>query len=250
MTPETLRTLFGEIATAVRDVVVAIPARDRRDRTAVAGQYALDLVADAVVLEHLARVPVRIVSEESGVGGMPDARITVVVDPVDGSTNCSRNLPYWAISLCALDAEGPLVSLVANQATGETTTAVRDGGAFRDGVRVQPSVVTSVERAVVSLSGRPPNALAWKQHRTMGCCALALCDVAAGNLDAYVDAGNWHAPWDYLGGVHACLEAGATVTDLNGGELFVTEVGARRQLLAAATAELHVALQPALAGPA
>ena len=53
----------------------------------------------------LAPAGVGVVSEESGRSGPDDAAITVVVDPVDGSTNCSRGIPYWAISLCAVDPE-------------------------------------------------------------------------------------------------------------------------------------------------
>ena len=41
--------------------------------------------------------------------------------PVDGSTNCSRGIPYWGTSLCALDADGPLCALVVNGATGART---------------------------------------------------------------------------------------------------------------------------------
>ena len=36
------------------------------------------------------------------------ATVTVVLDPVDGSTNCSRGIAYWAMSICALDADGAL----------------------------------------------------------------------------------------------------------------------------------------------
>ena len=50
------------------------------------------------------------------------------VDPVDGSTNCSRGIPYWGISLCALDADGPLCAFVENGATGARYTAVRGTG--------------------------------------------------------------------------------------------------------------------------
>ena len=63
------------------------------------------------------------------------ATVTVVLDPVDGSTNCSRGISYWAISICALDADGALAALVVNQATRRAHDgAVRGRGAYRDGV--------------------------------------------------------------------------------------------------------------------
>ena len=93
--------------------------------------FAQHVVADEVALQLLHAHDVQVVSEESGVSGNRDARVTVVLDPVDGSTNASRHLPYWATSLCALDADGPLAAMVVNHATGWVTTAVRGGGAFR-----------------------------------------------------------------------------------------------------------------------
>ena len=168
----------------------------------------------------------------------------MILDPVDGSTNCSRDIPYWSISLCAVDADGLLCALVANQATGVRTTAVRGKGAWRDGERVTPSTARRVEDAVVCFSGTPQRRLPGKQFRSLGSAALELCDVAVGVLDAYLTT--WQAPWDYLGGVLVCREVGATVVDAHGGELVVTDGGERHQLIAAATPELLDAVRPAL----
>src|SRR5436190_429710 len=125
MNPADLLALFRHVSEMQARALAPLRSEDRRGRTSRPGQYALDLVADAVIVPLLADAGLAVVSEESGRSGPPDAAVTVVLDPVDGSTNCSRNLPYWAISLCALDADGPLCSLVANQATGEQFTAVR-----------------------------------------------------------------------------------------------------------------------------
>lgn len=246
MTPEVLLACFADAADAARDAVGALPAGARRGRTDRPGQYDLDVVADAVVLDLLHPMGMAVVSEESGRSGPPDAPVTVVVDPVDGSTNCSRGIPYWAISLCAVDGDGPLCSLVRNQATGSVTTAVRGRGASRDGVPLVPSPVKAVGDAVIDLSGLPPRPLGWKQFRALGSAALALCDVAAGALDAHVDAVG-QAPWDYLGGMLACTEAGAVVADARGRPLAVTDPAARRQVLAAATPELLEELRSAVA---
>jgi myo-inositol-1(or 4)-monophosphatase len=244
VTPDELLAVFGEAADAARDALVPLKGAARRERTERPGQYALDLVADAAVLPILHEARVAVVSEESGRSGRDDAAVTVVLDPVDGSTNCSRDIPYWSISLCALDGDGPLCALVVNQATGVRTTAVRGKGAWRDGEPVAPSAVTRVEDAVVSFSGTPQRRLPWQQLRSLGSAALELCDVATGALDAYLTS--WQAPWDYLGGVLVCREAGATVVDAHGGELVVTDADARRQLVAASTPELLEAVRGAL----
>jgi myo-inositol-1(or 4)-monophosphatase len=242
MTPDDLLELFERTAEAVRVAVTRIPHEDLRARTDRPGQYGLDLVADAAALEVLARAPVAVMSEESALTGRSGAPITVVLDPVDGSTNCSRGLPYWAISLCATDSDGAYVGLVANQATASTTTAVRGGGVWRDGRQVRASSVRRLDEAVIAISSLPPRVLPWRQFRAMGSAALALCDVAAGAFDGYVDAGRYHAPWDYLAGVLACREAGAQVRDAGRMPLDVIEFNARRQLIAGATDDLFRAL--------
>ena len=90
----------------------------------------------------LAEYPVRVLSEESGWTGPDDAEVTVVVDPVDGSTNCARGIPYWGISLCALDADGPVCVYVENGATGARDTAITGEGVWLDGEALSPSAIT------------------------------------------------------------------------------------------------------------
>src|SRR5256885_11461634 len=155
MTADELLSVFDDAAKAARTALEPLTGAARRARTERPGQYALDLVADAAVLPILHEADVAVVSEESGRSGRDDAAITVVLDPVDGSTNCSRDIPYWSISLCALDADGLLCALVANQATGVRTTAIRGKGAWRDGEPLAASAVRHVESAVVSFSGTP-----------------------------------------------------------------------------------------------
>lgn len=244
--PDALIELFVEVAESVRLVVGRIDPSELRVRTDRGGQYALDLIADAEACRVLHRAGVRIVSEESGVHECEGATITVVLDPVDGSTNCSRNIPYWATSICALDGDGALAGLVVNQATGVRVTAVRGGGAFRDGLRLRASSATSVEESMVYLTGAPPRMLPWKQFRALGSAALGLCEIAAGSLDGLLDAAGFHAPWDYLAGYLACVEAGATVRDAHGRDLVTDDANARRQLVAAGTPELVDAITKGL----
>ena len=97
-------------------------------------------------------------SEESGRSG--DGDRIVVVDPLDGSTNASRGMPWFATSLCVVDERGPAVALVANQATGERLEAVR--GAGRVDRRAPPRrrrAARDLGGAVVGISGLPPSAV-------------------------------------------------------------------------------------------
>src|SRR5437764_12043294 len=123
MTADELLSVFDDAAMAARNAVEPLTGAARRARTERPGQYALDLVADAAVLPILHEAGVAVVSEESGRSGRNDAAITVVLDPVDGSTNCSRDITYWSISVCGVDTECPFLALDSHQATRIRTTA-------------------------------------------------------------------------------------------------------------------------------
>jgi fructose-1,6-bisphosphatase/inositol monophosphatase family enzyme len=202
------------------------------------GQYVPDLVADRAALEVIDRAGFGALSEESGLHHI-DRPVMIVLDPVDGSTNASRGLPWWATSACALDAEGPLAAVVANQVLGVRFEATRGGGAFCDGKPVRPTGCSSMRSAIIAVSGYPRRWMGWSQYRALGAAALDICAVASGAVDAFIDcAAQSLAPWDYLGGLLVCTEAGASVAEAFGADLVVTEPAARRTPVAAATASL------------
>jgi myo-inositol-1(or 4)-monophosphatase len=210
----------------------------------LAGQYAADLLADDAALAVLRRAEVGVLSEESGLEDA-DREFLVVVDPLDGSTNASRGIPWFATSLCVLDDVGPRVALVADQAPalhgrrGRRWTAVRDAGAWEDGTPIEPSGCTDLSTAVVGLSGLPPRHLGWQQFRAQGASALDLCEVASGVLDGFVDCSpSAHGVWDYAAAVLICAEAGAVIADGAGRDLIVRDHTARRTPVAAATPAL------------
>lgn len=204
------------------------------------GQYRSDLVADAAAHGVLDAAGVAVLSEESGEHPASTGDgITVVVDPLDGSTNAAHGLPWYATSLCAVDDEGPRASLVRHLVSGRTYQAVRGAGATVDGVPLRPSAVTELGDALVGLSGLPPRHLGWRQFRAYGAVALDLCAVAEGVLDGFVDCSpDAHGAWDYLGALLVCREAGAPVVDTWGRDLVTLAHAERRTPVAAATPAL------------
>lgn len=198
------------------------------------GQYRLDLAADAAALPILRGAGLAVLSEESGVTGEPSAPLLAVIDPVDGSTNAHRGIPFYATSICVLDAEGPLVGLVVNQATGSHFEAVRGGGARRDGHSVRPSGCVELSSAIVGISGFPGSHPGWAQFRALGAAALEFCAVAEGTLDAYSVVGTSTLfGWDYLAGMLICREAGAVTMERDGADLTVRDAATRRPAVAA-----------------
>jgi myo-inositol-1(or 4)-monophosphatase len=198
------------------------------------GQYHLDLAADGAALPILHGAGFAVLSEESGMTGESTSRFLAVIDPVDGSTNAHRKIPFYATSICVLDAEGPLVGLVVNLATGTRYAAVRGGGADRDGAALKPSGCQELSSAIVGISGFPGHHPGWAQFRTLGAASLEFCAVAEGVLDAYMVVGRSTLyGWDYLAGLLICQEAGAVVVERDGAELIVRDDAPRRPIVAA-----------------
>jgi fructose-1,6-bisphosphatase/inositol monophosphatase family enzyme len=246
-----LLSVLHDTADAVADALAAVTdwgPSGLRD-----GQYAADLAADEAALGVLRAAGLGILSEETGTHpGPAGSELVAIVDPLDGSTNASHGVPWFATAVCVVDGAGPRVALVANQAAlvgggHGRYLGVRGRGAwFDDGVHepvgLAPSAVGTLGDAIVGLSGLPPRHLGWRQFRAFGASALDLCLVAAGTLDAFIDCSrDAHGVWDYAAGTLICQEAGAVVADALGRDLIVLDPQARRTPVAAATDQLLAA---------
>ncbi len=235
MSDDDLLDLLRRTADAVRAALEGVDnwteGGDRHD------QYAIDLATDAAALEVLRDAGVGILSEESGLE-RADEEVVVIVDPVDGSTNASLQLPWYCTSLCAADADGARVALVENLALGTRYEAVRASGATRDGQTLITPEAPGVDRSIIALTGGVPPAHpgTW-QFRVFGAAALDLCAVADGSFHGWLDIGA-HAVWDYAAAVLICSEAGARVTEIDGLPLIHRSVTERRTAVAAGGDEL------------
>ena len=213
-------------------------------------QYVPDLVADEAALGVLGAAGIRVLSEESGLeperpGGRSEHEsealgcgtgLVAVVDPLDGSTNASLSLPWFATSLCVVDDHGPWVAVVHDHPNSRRYTAIRGRGATLDGAGLVAPRKVEFSEAVVAVNGVPPGSAGWWQFRTMGSCALELCAVADGRFAGFVDfAGSLHV-WDYLGAMLVCNEVGVEVVDAEGRDLAVIDHKAQRSPVAAPVA--------------
>ncbi|MGB8197280.1 MAG: inositol monophosphatase [Acidimicrobiales bacterium] len=207
-----------------------------------ASQYHLDVVADDVARRVLGGAGFRVMSEESGTTG--DGEFTVVVDPIDGSTNCDRGIPFYSTSLAVLRGDELVAALVRNQATGTVYEAEKGSGARRDGVAIAPSGETNVAKALVGSSGYPSHNLGWWQNRSLGAASLEICLVADGSLDVYgVAQHSGLNVWDYLGGLLIVREAGAFDADYLGEELVTSNDVIRHPVFAGSSALLTFMLE-------
>ena len=204
-----------------------------------ATQYSVDLAADAAALAVLHGAGCAVLSEESQITGeWKTGGLMVVMDPLDGSTNASKRVPWYATALCAIDADGMRASLVVNQASGrDRYWATRGGGAFHNGIRLQVAERNTLRDSVIGISGLPSFRPAWGQFRALGAAALDICLVATGALDGWIDF-NSHGVWDYLASVLVCQEAGVVVSEFQSRDLVVTQYAEKRTPIVASSREL------------
>jgi fructose-1,6-bisphosphatase/inositol monophosphatase family enzyme len=232
---------------------VADAAADIIDETGVweftgerEGQYSGDVAVDEVVVDMCEAAGFFVLSEESGVGDLewplPENKLLIVVDPVDGSTNASKGFPWFATSLCVVDSVGPRVALVAEQSGSETRyAAIRGAGANVDGMRIRVSGQTDPARAVVGTNALPAPGHGWWQVRTLGAAALDISLVGRGGLDGFIDYDGLGV-WDYLAAVLICAEAGAVIAEANDEDLMTIDTDARRRPVIASSPEMLASL--------
>ena len=248
MSGDQVLAVFDQAAAAVAEVVARIDSWGLTG--AREGQYSFDVAADEAAREVLDEAGFGVFSEESG-SHDPDRELLVVLDPVDGSSNAARGLPWFSTSLCAVDSEGLLAALVLNLVNGKAYRAVRGRGATVDGRPLAPPAgedhrrgsgptsQQSLGAATVGLTYLPPRHLGWNQYRVLGSIALDLCAVAEGVLDAYIDCTQeGHATWDYLGGALVCAEAGVSMGEAWGRPLLPDDLSETRYPVVAATPSL------------
>lgn len=247
MTDEGILGVLNDIATEISDGLAQV--QDWGLSGLREGQYNCDIVADNIAIARLLEAGFDVLSEESGYHHN-NCDLLAVVDPVDGSTNASAGIPYYATSIAVMDNGGIRVGLVVNQATGTRYEASRGAGARKDGIAIEASKVSEMADAMIGMNGWSQRHLGWRQYRVLGAAALEICAVAEGALDAYVDLSeDGLAPWDYMAALLICEEAGATVTDLSGLNLKINQHEDRRHVLAAGSSDLHKDLHARLLVP-
>lgn len=238
MSTNSLDDVLRQACDIAATVLAEVAARTDEARSAGgerAGQYAFDLDVDGPIVDALLAAGLGVLSEEAGVQHSERA-LVAVLDPVDGSTNASLGLPWFATSICVVDDDGPLQSIVVNHATGTRFEATRGAGATRDGEAMQTPLARRFEDAVIGVNGRPPANPGWAQFRTFGAAALDLCAVAEGRLGGYADFDdNAHGVWDYLGAVLVCQEVGVPTGDAFDRSLLTLDHADRRTPVAGCT---------------
>jgi myo-inositol-1(or 4)-monophosphatase len=193
-----------------------------------------DLAAEKAIVEVMLQhdVSFTLVSEESGIKeyGSEADQCFVTTDPIDGTTNLIRGLPFYCSSI-AVSRKQMLSQVYAAMVTdlyhGTTYMAVEGKGAFRNGQKIATSQMADLGEAVIGLDLNTYKVKAvakqltdlievTKHIRHFGANALELCFVAEGLTDAFVDIRGKLRTTDVAAGFLIVKEAGGIVTEPNG----------------------------------
>jgi myo-inositol-1(or 4)-monophosphatase len=214
-------TICRDAVEDVRGVLDELPTRHEREPVVGTGlggdeTTAVDAAAERVIIERFRDLDdVAIVSEE--VGHLGDGATIVVIDPIDGSLNAKRGLPFFSVSIAV--ADGPTMGdvhfgYVYDFGSGEEWICRRGEGATLNGepltVRPKDTIeILSFEATLTELIARDAprvDGLAYRL-RILGSLAISLCQLAAGRLDA------------------VCSLKPARSVDIAAAQLFVRETG-------------------------
>jgi len=156
---------------------------------------------------------------------------TWYIDPIDGTTNYIRGIAHCSISLALWDVHGPLIAVVSDPVRSVTFTALRGGGAFKNGTPLHISATASLagsigdlgwdwgdkESRAALIAKIEKGAYRW---RIFSGSALEMCMVASGQIDFFASI-SIHA-WDFAAAALIVKEAGGTVTDMKGDDIMAS----------------------------
>ena len=145
------------------------------------------------------------------------------IDPIDGTSNFVRGLPYFAVSVALIRSGKSELGVVYNPAADELFAAERGRGAFLNGEKLLSlATVASLNKALANidlkrldsklasrLAANPP----YSSQRNFGASTLDWCYTAAGRYDLYLHGGQ--KLWDYAAGSLVLQEAGGYMCSLD-----------------------------------
>jgi len=169
-----------------------------------------------------------------------DGPVIWIIDPIDGTTNYSRNIPVFCVSIAAVLNRPPLVEekvlagVIYDPMRDELFSAARGGESNLNGRPIHASEIDSLDLALVTLDWDRSNHLRQAALDTIGrlvndvnglrslsSAALALAWVAAGRLDGYINFKLM--PWDVAAVSLIIAQAGGRLSDLKERPLSFTE---------------------------
>ena len=213
----------------VRGVLAELPSRAEREPVLARGEggddtTAIDAAAERAILARFEGVDATLLSEEAGEVGTGTFR--VVIDPIDGSLNAKRGIPFFSVSIAVASGHAMRdveFAYVYDFGSGEEWTARRGEGAFLDGARlgaqrpkerIEILAFEATLTAEVADRAAAFNGIAYR-IRIMGSLALSLCHLAAGRFDAVCSLKSYRSV-DVAAGQLLVRECGLSLANADG----------------------------------
>ncbi len=228
-----------------------LPTRAEREPVVGAGEggdetTAIDKAAEDAIVERFRGTGASIVSEELGL--LEGSDTVVVIDPIDGSLNAKRGIPFFSLSIAVADGrtmDDVHFGFVHDFGSGEEWSARRGEGARVNGAplgAVRPKdeieiLVMEATRTDLVAADAPKVAPLAERLRIMGSTALSLCHLAAGRVDGVCTLKPTRS-FDIAAGQLLCRELGLALELFDVAEPFGTaplDVEGRSRLAAAGT---------------
>lgn len=230
------RVRYAELARLAADIAVtvgdAIAIEDTTIVTRKRGRAnfatAADHAAEKAILSRLAAHDraIPILTEESPRKELANSERLWVVDPIDGTLNFSRGLPFYCVILGYIEGGRARAAAVHAPRTRETFVAAQGSGATRNGAPIHVSAVARLAEAFAVSSLRFAETKKQDSRfamlnatcarlRVIGSAGLEMAYVATGRVDLFVHEAL--SPWDVAGPALIAREAGAAVLSLKTG---------------------------------
>lgn len=201
----------------------------------------LDLVAEDVIIKKLREcsLDLLLISEESGeiyIGDKDKAtnnKIKLIVDPIDGSENAVRGIPYSSVSIALAIGERMCdieKAVVLDLSSKDSFWAEKEKGAYLNNKKIAVSSVHVFQERIVEIDISPRNLKEYLvtynsllskflKIRILGSTALTLCQLARGSMDAFINLRESNRIVDVAAGILILKEAGGKIFSLDGTDI-------------------------------
>ncbi|MGA2784133.1 MAG: inositol monophosphatase family protein [Candidatus Bathyarchaeia archaeon] len=187
--------------------------------------------ADRIILARIkkSRIKSTVVSEEAGTVDFGSDEVLWAVDPLDGTFNYAKNIPYFAVSVGVMVGGTPTVGVIYNPVLNEMFVARKGHGSYLNGRRIHVSTTQSLEDASLIFEWwnpepKIPDPLGFQKKlygltrslRSPGSVALNLCAVASGRFDGLITIFEKSPMYELCAGCLLVQEAVGIVTNSTG----------------------------------
>lgn len=237
------RDVALKAATAAADVIRAHRGAGRSVQWEVKGRNDFVSIVDTAAEQRIREIVATelpdavLIGEEASPDETIGAGLTVIADPLDGTTNFLHDYPEYAVSIAVFVDREPAVGVVVNVPYLTSYVAMAGHGATVDDAPMRVSSIDDPARALIG-TGFPfkyPQQI--EQYlreasvvmrstagvRRAGAAALDLCAVAAGRFDAFWE--HTLEPWDFAAAALMVREAGGRITTLDNAPLPLRRTG-------------------------